>query len=236
MLTYARGCIVMLSLLLALMSTPPAAAAGPRAPTTHETKAHHTIVEPDWIKLPTVEEFEALYPPDAMRRGLEGRAVIRCYVATDGTLYQCVIVNETPAGEGFGDAALKAAASFRMRPQTVDGVPVSGAEVEVPIVFKVDDGEGSPEMLVQTDRCLGFAQAALDLTPTREVIDRFAFWNFLQIGLAAHLHVKPSEIVKHREEARIAAEAALATPEGRTEAARCDALKDNRMRGWGISK
>lgn len=66
---------------------------------------------------------------------------MRCRVTAEGKLSDCVVVFECPAGRGFGAAALKAAAYFKMRPRTADGRPVGGGEVVIPIKWKFGGAE-----------------------------------------------------------------------------------------------
>jgi protein TonB len=54
-----------------------------------------------------------------------------CKVTAEGTLTQCVITEETPAGLGFGQASLALVPKFRMKPKTDAGEPVEGATVVV---------------------------------------------------------------------------------------------------------
>jgi TonB family protein len=52
----------------------------------------------------------AFYPPAAKAAGVEGSAVIRCGHDEHLAVKDCVLVSETPAGQGFGAAALAMAA------------------------------------------------------------------------------------------------------------------------------
>ena len=48
---------------------------------------------------------------------------MRCEVRDDGHLENCAILEETPKGQGYGRAALKAAQYFKMRTTMPDGRP-----------------------------------------------------------------------------------------------------------------
>jgi protein TonB len=61
---------------------------------------------------------------------------LHCVVSAQGTL-SCSIASEDPPDQGFGDAAMKMAHIFKMRPQTRDGVPVAGGTINIPIRFQV---------------------------------------------------------------------------------------------------
>ena len=95
------------------------------------------ITNPDWMRRPTGSEVERYFPDRAQRSRVSGRAVIQCGVRVAGTLSDCILVDKSPAGFGFGAAALKMAGSFQMRRQTKDGQPVAGAEVMIPINFNM---------------------------------------------------------------------------------------------------
>ena len=91
---------------------------------------------PDWVTLPDPYGLWALMPLGAAEKGHSGTAVIECKVMPQGTLEGCELVSETPAGEGFGRAALLAAPSFAMRPAMKDGKPVL-SKVRIPVHFKI---------------------------------------------------------------------------------------------------
>ena len=67
---------------------------------------------------------------------------MQCEVSTLGTLDNCAITSETPVGMGFGDAALAMTKFFRMKPMLLDGKPVSGGKINIPIHFTVPVNPG----------------------------------------------------------------------------------------------
>lgn len=92
-------------------------------------------VAPDWIKKPTYEDLQAVWPAAALRRGISGSATITCQITPQGLLEECAVVSEAPAGQGFGSSALLLAPSFVIKPGMKDGKPVS-TTLRIPINFK----------------------------------------------------------------------------------------------------
>lgn len=90
---------------------------------------------PEWLKRPTDQDLLSVWPPEALRTGKGGLAIIDCLVALEGTLYGCRIAGEKPAEAGFGPAALALTPQLLMKPAIRDGKPVGGAAVRIPIEF-----------------------------------------------------------------------------------------------------
>lgn len=104
-------------------------------PAADATVIPSIITRPEWERRPSPRDVDAAYPQRALRMNQTGQAQMRCRVNADGSIRDCVVAAETPPGFGFGQAALRLVPLFKMRPATVDGVPVEGASVNITIRF-----------------------------------------------------------------------------------------------------
>lgn len=82
------------------------------------------VVAPSWTSTPTPESLGDAFPGFAADAGIEGAARLVCAVTVSGMLEDCSVATETPAGLGFGAAALSLSDEFRARPSSRNGVPV----------------------------------------------------------------------------------------------------------------
>ena len=92
------------------------------------------ILLPRWLRRPSQDELADFYPSGPLNRAQGGRVTLNCLVVNEGKL-DCVVTNEMPRNQGFGDAALQASKRFKMAPTTVAGLPTRGRHVRLPIVF-----------------------------------------------------------------------------------------------------
>lgn len=100
---------------------------------------YHADTPPDWLKRPTPESLRAVFPRQAVKKGVDGRAVISCIITVQGALQDCFVTEESPPGLGFGGAALALTPQLMFKPARLNGVPVAST-VSVPINWKGIEG------------------------------------------------------------------------------------------------
>jgi protein TonB len=79
---------------------------------------------------------DIVYPPIALRSGIEGRVVLDLFVDRTGTVQMVTVLREEPEGRGFGEAAVRVFTGRRGRPATANGVPVS-CRFRYPVSFRI---------------------------------------------------------------------------------------------------
>jgi TonB family protein len=91
---------------------------------------------PVWVRTPNPRRLAALYPRRALEGGREGEASLLCIIQPGGAL-DCARVSATPGG--FGAAALRVARRFRHAATLADGSDAAGVQVNLRIVFRMED-------------------------------------------------------------------------------------------------
>jgi len=77
-----------------------------------------------------------VFPPLALRSGVEGRVMLELFVDRNGVVQHVRVRREYPEGWGFGEAAQRVFAGRRGSPAVVDGGPVA-ARFRYPISFRI---------------------------------------------------------------------------------------------------
>ena len=90
------------------------------------------------LVLMQVTEAATLEPP-AM---VEGAVRLQCTVAPGGAVRDCNLLDEIPAGRGFGPAALRMAPSIRVKASDRGG-PTAGSRATVPVRFTMTAEEAA---------------------------------------------------------------------------------------------
>jgi protein TonB len=76
-----------------------------------------------------------LYPQRALESGAGGTTTLHCLLEPDTRLHDCSVAEETPAGGGFGRAALDFATMLRIRPFKQGNEDVKHEKIELPITW-----------------------------------------------------------------------------------------------------
>lgn len=95
-----------------------------------------------WVTVPGDDELGPYIPMLARKQKLSGQASLACRVMLSRRVRDCAVAKEMPAGSGFGEAARRASFQFRVYPPEVDGRPVNGAWVLVPVNYIYVDPYG----------------------------------------------------------------------------------------------
>jgi protein TonB len=77
-----------------------------------------------------------IYPPIALRSGIEGRVILELFIDRTGTVQRITILQETPPDRGFGEAAIKAFSGLRCTPAFANGEAVS-VRYRYPVSFRI---------------------------------------------------------------------------------------------------
>ena len=79
---------------------------------------------------------DLVYPPIALRSGIEGRVILELFIDRHGQVQQILILQENPQDRGFGEAAVKAFTGKRGVPAYANEEPVS-ARYRYPVSFRI---------------------------------------------------------------------------------------------------
>ena len=87
--------------------------------------------------LPESEILHAIvYPPIALRSGIEGTVYLELFIDRSGNIRDITILRENPPGRGFGEAAVNALKGLVAKPAEANGIPVA-ARLRYNYSFKI---------------------------------------------------------------------------------------------------
>jgi protein TonB len=88
-----------------------------------------------WAQRPTARRISDVYPARALRDGVGGRVALDCTVLANLGL-TCSVASETPAGLGFGRAAMAVSGSYRAQAALSDGASAVGVRTRIVVQFQ----------------------------------------------------------------------------------------------------
>ena len=79
---------------------------------------------------------DLVYPPIALRSGIEGRVILELFVDRTGLVQRVTVLREEPEGRGFGESAVKAFTNRKGTPAYANGEAVS-CRYRYPVSFRI---------------------------------------------------------------------------------------------------
>ena len=73
------------------------------------------------------------------------RVRLTCLVGAGGSVSDCRVEQEEPAGQGVGAAALSLTPQFRLTTWTSEGLPTIGGEVAIPLRYEPAKADPPPK-------------------------------------------------------------------------------------------
>lgn len=80
---------------------------------------------------------EMVYPPVALRAGIEGRVLLELFVDRYGNVQDAVVLREEPPGRGFGESAVRTFSGRKGTPAYINGEPVA-CRYRYPLMFRIN--------------------------------------------------------------------------------------------------
>jgi len=131
----------------AFLADPPAAPSNKMAEEKQATTAttqsgpppadRPTLSNVQIVRYPSPDELSSAYPKSADDRRIPGFVFMRCFVTPNGSLSNCEVKSEKPAGLGFGAAALEMTKLVQVAPYEKDGkTPTAGGSFYLGIGFR----------------------------------------------------------------------------------------------------
>jgi protein TonB len=97
-------------------------------------QAHQVSASPKFDEDSLVASL--VYPPIALRSGIEGRVILELFVDRAGVVQKITILREEPEGRGFGEAAVRVFTGRKGTPAYANGEAVS-CRYRYPVVFRI---------------------------------------------------------------------------------------------------
>ena len=99
------------------------------------------IGKAEWAGLPSGEETSGAFGKLAVSGTTRVR--LACTVQQGGSVSDCKVTTEEPAGQGVGQAALTLAPHFRLTTWTAEGLPTVGGVINIPLRY--EPGKAEPK-------------------------------------------------------------------------------------------